>query len=99
VSDGTHTANIAFLGNYVTASFKLASDGQGGTLVTDPPLTLAESSDTEALGQPGLHTAAMALLTQYVAADFKKDVEGTIEAPSVPLQMQTEQTFLTKPAV
>src|SRR5262249_20189537 len=29
----------------------------GGTLVTDPPLTLAASADTEVLGQPCLHTA------------------------------------------
>ena len=39
VSDGTHTANIALLGQYVAAQFSIASDGHGGTMVTDPPLT------------------------------------------------------------
>jgi hypothetical protein len=37
VSDGTHTANLALLGNYTVSSFVLSSDGNGGTLVTDPP--------------------------------------------------------------
>ena len=39
VSDGTHTANIALLGKYSPTSFKLASDGHGGTSVVDPSLS------------------------------------------------------------
>jgi autotransporter passenger strand-loop-strand repeat protein len=35
VSDGMHAANITLLGQYVTANFLLASDGHGGTLVTE----------------------------------------------------------------
>jgi large repetitive protein len=34
VSDGTHTANIALLGNYLASSFVASSDGHGGTLIT-----------------------------------------------------------------
>jgi hypothetical protein len=34
VSDGTHTANIALLGNYIASSFTLTSDGHGGSLIT-----------------------------------------------------------------
>jgi hypothetical protein len=37
VSDGSHTANIALLGNYIASSFAVSSDGHGGTLVVDPP--------------------------------------------------------------
>ena len=37
VTDSTHTANIALLGNYMASSFVPSSDGHGGTLVTDPP--------------------------------------------------------------
>ena len=33
VTDGTHTANLNFIGNYTAGSFSLASDGHGGTLV------------------------------------------------------------------
>jgi hypothetical protein len=35
VSDGTHTANIALLGQYMAASFAMATDGSGGTLIHD----------------------------------------------------------------
>jgi hypothetical protein len=38
-SDGTHFANIALLGQHMAASFVSASDGHGGTLISDPPLT------------------------------------------------------------
>jgi hypothetical protein len=37
VSDGTHVVNIALLGQYMTSSFATASDGHGGTLISDPP--------------------------------------------------------------
>jgi large repetitive protein len=37
-SDGTHTANIALLGQYLASSFVTASDGHGGTLITEPSL-------------------------------------------------------------
>ena len=39
VNDGTHIANIALLGNYIASSFVAASDGHGGTLVSDPAPT------------------------------------------------------------
>ena len=37
VGDGTHTANLNLLGQYVAGQFHIASDGGAGTLVTDPP--------------------------------------------------------------
>jgi hypothetical protein len=37
VSDGTHTANIALLGNYMASIFVAGSDGHGGTSVLDAP--------------------------------------------------------------
>ncbi|HEV2336969.1 MAG TPA: hypothetical protein VGS13_15800, partial [Stellaceae bacterium] len=36
VSGGGQSVHLTLLGAYTTSSFKLASDGQGGTLVTDP---------------------------------------------------------------
>jgi hypothetical protein len=36
VTDGTHTANIALLGNYMASTFVTSSDGHGGTYVVDP---------------------------------------------------------------
>jgi autotransporter passenger strand-loop-strand repeat protein len=49
VSDGTHTANIALLGQYMATSFVAASDGHGGTLITDPP-----QEQNALLSQPGV---------------------------------------------
>jgi hypothetical protein len=40
VSGGGHVANIALLGQYLTANFHLATDNNGGTLVSDPPVPL-----------------------------------------------------------
>ncbi|HEV2336357.1 MAG TPA: hypothetical protein VGS13_12720, partial [Stellaceae bacterium] len=38
VSGGGHNVHLTLLGAYTTSSFKQASDGHGGTLVTDPPV-------------------------------------------------------------
>ncbi|MDE2375117.1 MAG: hypothetical protein KGL96_12885, partial [Hyphomicrobiales bacterium] len=39
VSDGTHTANIALQGDYLSSTWDLSSDGKGGTIVVDPTST------------------------------------------------------------
>jgi hypothetical protein len=36
VTDGTHTAHITLLGDYLTSTFTASSDGHGGTIVVDP---------------------------------------------------------------
>ena len=38
VSDGTNSAILQFVGNYVAQNFKFTSDGNGGTIVYDPPV-------------------------------------------------------------
>jgi autotransporter passenger strand-loop-strand repeat protein len=38
VSDGTHTATLNLLGHYVAGNFVAQADGNGGTLITDPPI-------------------------------------------------------------
>jgi hypothetical protein len=52
VTDGTHTATIKLIGDYTASAFNVASDGHGGTTVTDPP----------APAQPHAFIAAMATL-------------------------------------
>jgi hypothetical protein len=37
VTDGTHSANMALLGNYMSSVFVAHSDGHGGTSVVVPP--------------------------------------------------------------
>ena len=36
VTDGTHTAQIALQGDYLSSTWTLSSDGSGGTVVVDP---------------------------------------------------------------
>ena len=43
VKDGTHIAKLALLGNYMAASFVAASDGYGGTLITEGGQTAQQS--------------------------------------------------------
>jgi hypothetical protein len=44
VSDGTHTANIALLGQYMAGSFVMSADGFGGTHIQDSsPATLTQA--------------------------------------------------------
>ena len=43
MTDGTHTANIALLGNYLASTFVPSSDGHGGTSIVNPAsVTLAQ---------------------------------------------------------
>jgi hypothetical protein len=35
VGDGVHTVNIALLGSYMASTFAAASDGHGGTLISE----------------------------------------------------------------
>jgi hypothetical protein len=44
VTDGSHTANIALVGNYIASTFVRSSDGHGGANVVDPSAT--ETSQT-----------------------------------------------------
>ncbi|WP_426442221.1 hypothetical protein [Bradyrhizobium genosp. P] len=46
VTDGTHTANIVFIGNYTLANFSFETDGSSGTLVTDPPVGSGQTDAT-----------------------------------------------------
>jgi autotransporter passenger strand-loop-strand repeat protein len=44
VTDGTQIASLTLLGQYSTANFKLASDGSGGTIITDPPSVVGSAA-------------------------------------------------------
>ncbi len=47
VTDGSHIANIALLGNYLASTFAPTSDGHGGTILTDPPAVVAQNQLTQ----------------------------------------------------
>src|SRR5262249_48547326 len=46
VTHGTQTANLTLLGTYSTASFHIATDNAGGTLVTDPTVVGSAGNPT-----------------------------------------------------
>ena len=54
VTDGTHAASFTFDNFNGTLSF--ASDGNGGTLITDPPVTTNSSNPSVSVGGPGNDT-------------------------------------------
>ena len=49
VGDGTHMANIALLGSYMASTFAAASDGHGGTLISE---AAQSASQTPVVTQP-----------------------------------------------
>jgi len=58
VTDGTHTANIALLGNYLSSIFVAKNDGHGGTIITDPQLVALHLAQphTPSLSSAGDHS-------------------------------------------
>ena len=48
--DRGDTAKLSFNGSYTLANFKFASDGSGGTVVYDPPVTPSSGQNTAAPG-------------------------------------------------
>jgi hypothetical protein len=44
IRDRTQITNLTLLGQYSAAAFTLASDGHGGTMITDPTLTASTPS-------------------------------------------------------
>ena len=52
VTDGTHVANIALLGNYMASAFVTASDGGTGTLVVYQSATAQQPSLVQSHGTP-----------------------------------------------
>jgi hypothetical protein len=75
VSDGTHTASIALLGNYSLANFTASSDGHGGTSVVDPPLACGSALFTakDPGGPQGGLNQQIDLLSQAVASFAPSD--------------------------
>jgi hypothetical protein len=84
VSDGTHTASFALLGNYSLGNFTASSDGHGGTSVVDPPLPSSQTggSPPEYLAQDpadwfGAVDQQMAVWAQHMASAFPSSGFGT----------------------
>jgi hypothetical protein len=82
VTDGSHTANIALIGDYLSSTWTLSSDGHGGTFVVDPPATSSvlnpsgpAAPTTNALDQPVVTSPGMATVST--------ETGSSLPAPSI----------------
>jgi hypothetical protein len=91
VSDGTHVAKLNMIGNFTLASFHAASDGSGGTLITDPPLLGGAPPSSS----PGLDHV-VALFNQFTAAGFP-DQRGTPITNALSQFVTNQEQFLAQP--
>ena len=48
ITDGTNTTRLELQGTYTLANFKVASDGSGGTLLTDPTVVMQQPGNASA---------------------------------------------------
>jgi hypothetical protein len=85
VTDGSHTANIALTGNYLSSTWTLSSDGHGGTFVVDPPATSAVLSPsdpaaplTNAQDQPVVTSPKMATVSAETGVSLPPPSIGSI---------------------
>jgi hypothetical protein len=99
VTDGTHTAKLAFSGNYSASSFQTSSDGKVGTNVIDPPpSSVALAAGTDTGGAQGTSIPDIALLRNYMApALVPSAVDGGTLSSNFSEASQTQQTFLAQP--
>ena len=99
VTDGSDTAKLTFNGSYTLANFKFASDGNGGTIVYDPPVLSPSQSSSDTAGRASLAESSfggnIALFTSYIASTFATTSHGgTMEIAQA---AQSEQSFLSSP--
>jgi VCBS repeat-containing protein len=70
VSDGTNSTVLHFIGNYQAENFNFVADGNGGTIVYDPPVT----SSTASVAANGSHDGFI----------FKPDLDQAMISKSSP---------------
>ncbi len=80
VTDGTNGAALDFNGAYTLANFKFASDGKGGTIVYDPPVSIGQGGvlQPQIMQDPGPSALnqQMALFSQHIASAFPSSAFG-----------------------
>ena len=89
VTDGTHSAALDLNGSYVLANFSFASDGKGGTIVYDPPVTAGQGGNLQPqiMQDPGPSALnqQMALFSQAIAAAFPSSAPNDSGIPTANL--------------
>jgi hypothetical protein len=89
VNDGLgHVANINLVGNYLTSTFNLSSDGTGGTLVIDPPRDGFHFAEAAAV-----RPATTGLVATHTADGFVFNTAGAHAQASGPSGSSSEFDF------
>ena len=102
MTDGSgDTAKLNFNGSYTLANFKFASDGSGGTVVYDPPVTTPSSGQNTAGGGPVLPSATT---VTGETPDLTAAIAGPVEPSAGPSisgfgAKDTPTTCLTLPSM
>jgi probable HAF family extracellular repeat protein len=97
VSDGTHTAHLAFSGNYSLASFQTSNDGKGGTKVIDPPLSASTLAATDCAAPQSSAAPDIALLGNYMASAFAPSASAGSAFGSDSSLSQAQPQFIAPP--
>jgi hypothetical protein len=79
LSDGTNTASLNFAEKYNFDNFKFLSDGNGGTLVVDPPVQTASNGSADQFASAPTAEPAPA---QHTITDFNHSVDQFVFAPT-----------------
>jgi hypothetical protein len=75
VTNGAETTNLNLIGDYTLANFKSASDGNGGTLIYDPPIVANGGGGSEWSTNHALFVNYMAALSD--AKQFGSTLSAT----------------------
>jgi hypothetical protein len=82
ITDGTHTTDLSMVGTYSQASFSLQNDGNGKTLLLDPPVDTANHTiaggATETIAKAGLGTDTFSGKGGTLVLDLASDFAGKI---------------------
>jgi hypothetical protein len=93
VTDGTNAANLKFFGTYSQDNFQFAPDGDGGTIVYDPPIPNQAKPSVESMSDSFVFHSGMD--DDSVVAKFtgQNDVSDKFERGD--LSMHTKQLMLS----
>jgi hypothetical protein len=97
VSDGTHTASIALLGNYSLANFTVSSDGHGGTSLVDPPIGSGNHIAADPAGSQSGLNQRIAMFNQSLASFAPSEGSGDNPASAVLAMEAGQLSSLTQP--
>ena len=92
VTEGADSASVTLAGNEMAAHFIVSQDSGTGTLIVDPPATLAATAGRPATNFGG--ASNIALLGSYMAGMFAS-VEGQVGTPT--METSHNQTVLAHP--